>query len=40
MEHIAHFKRLGNENLDQTTTLMLLLYELECAVKLGICAVK
>ncbi|KAL5248819.1 hypothetical protein ACHWQZ_G017865 [Mnemiopsis leidyi] len=36
MEHIAHFKRLGNENLDQTTTLMLLLYELECAVKLDL----
>ena len=35
MGYITHFKALGKDNLDQTTTLMLLLYELECAVKLG-----
>ncbi|XP_063691103.1 uncharacterized protein LOC134823533 [Bolinopsis microptera] len=36
MGHISQFKLLGNDNLDQTTTLMLLLYELECAVKLEV----
>ena len=35
MQYISRFKSLGTEKLDQTTTLLLLLYELEVAVKLG-----
>lgn len=35
MHYINQFKSLGTDKLDQTTTLLLLLYELEIAVKLG-----
>lgn len=35
MEYLSQFKSFGEANLDSTTTLILILYELECAVRLN-----